>query len=338
MADYGAFIRSSDGSLLVTPDTPCYELDQIVGMQSRTGNVNRYVFACSSYPLVFAACGVNESAGVLSVQATGNNYTVEVLSTIGCPIYVFKIMQGTESGYGMATYASDGSLIFSSNRNVLNVRNAGVISEGGSFASSSGVDMVSYTCGPVRPASSNADRWVFVTTFSELSTDYQCGFETVCRDNFTCGNVRECRVVSFFPYVEECTDNFRCTTTTVCGSEWVCRFVTVSTQYFVSAAIRRTSWHIDRGTARITFGQVTFDWTRHLTGFYDTVLYYTVDSFSSAPFGGSVRPGYVPPGSWAISNIQYEGQLTQGSTFPYTTSRANEIPLTCLTSVRSNYD
>jgi hypothetical protein len=336
MSDWGVIVKSTTGDTLISPDSRTYEFVGEYTPYSRTGNISLYDIPGAETPIVFLQCGQGNAAGILAVERTETGHRVTALSTSNCSAQVFRVMADDASGYGVASYDRSGRLAFSSARNVLNVRGAGVISEGSSFSAPANTDMVSYTCGPVRPASSTTDRWVFVQTYTEFSTDYQCGFETVCRDQTTCGLVRSCSDSS--PGFEICIDVFECTTTTVCNLEFVCRSVFVSTQYFVYAAVRRTNWHIDRGTARITSTQVGFDWTRHLTGFYDTVLYYTVDSFSTAPFGGTIRPGYVPPGAWITGNVFFEGQLTQNNTFPYTTSRANEIPLTCLASVRSNYD
>lgn len=344
MSDWGVIVKSNTGDTLISPDSRTYEFVGEHTPYSRTGNVSLYDIPGAETPIVFLQCGQGNAAGILAIERTETGHRVTALSTSNCSAQVFRIMADDASGYGVASYDRSGRLAFSSARNVLNVRGAGVISEGSSFSTPVNTDMVSYTCGPVRPASSTADRWVFVESFTVLSSDYQCGFETVCRDEFTCGFVRECRTVGTFidgnfVLVEECIDVFKCVQTTVCNTEFVCRFVTISTTFFVHAAVRRTSWSIDRGTARLTSGQVAFDWTRHLSGFYDQVLNYYVDVLpSSAPFGGTVSPGYVPPGIWFSGNVLFEGQLSQNNTFPYTTSRANEIPLTCLASVRSNYD
>jgi hypothetical protein len=328
MADWGAFIRSTDGTLLVTPDTPCYELVGEYAPTSRSGNVNTYYVPSSSYPLIFIRCGVNQAAGVLSVSAANPGYTVQVLSTVSCNILAFRIIEGSESGYGMATFAANGSLVFASSRNVLNVRNAGNISEGASFPASSGVDMVSYTCGPVRPLSSTADRWVFVNSITYPTTAF------VCRSGF-------------FP-----VDTFRCDfnpSTGFVDCRWVtemrfetrCAFETVFVTEWVFANVRRTTWSIDRGTARINSGSISFQWVLHLSGFYDTVLgYQQYVDVSPSVFGSGTPTGsaFVPPSGWLLNNVQFEGQLSANNTFPYTTSRANEISLTCLAGVRSNYD
>ena len=336
MADWGAFIRSTDGSLLVTPDTPCYELIGEYAPSSRSGNTNTYYVPSSSYPLIFIRCGEGQSAGILSISAANPGYTVQVLSTVSCNILAFRVIEGSESGYGMATYASDGDLVFASSRNVLNVRNAGSISEGASFASTPGVDMVSYTCGPVLPSSSTSERWEYVDFFVNFETS--CTFETVCRDELQCGFVRRCNLVYVYPnFVEQCSDVYECNWVNVCRPEWVCRTFPINN--FVYARVRRTNWSIQRGTARINNGSVSFQWVTHLSGFYDTVIGYSVFQLVGTPIGGSAPffP-YIPNPVWYDQNVRFEGQLNENNTFPYTTSRANEISLACLTAIRSNHD
>jgi hypothetical protein len=326
MADWGAFIKSQDGTLLVTPDTPCYELVGEYWPTSRSGNVNTYTINSGTYPLIFVRCGLNQSAGVLAIQTISNGYRIEVLSTADCPIQVFRIIEGTESGYGMATYSTSGQLVFASSRNVLNVRNAGNISEGASFSSSPGVDMVSYTCGPVRPSSSIADRWVFVTAYGGFEQQWVCRFGYYCEDSFSCGF--------------DMFGNYTCGWQPVCTWQTRCGFESVTVTWYIYARVRRTSWTIERGTARINSSNITFSWVLHLSGYYDEVLYYQEDKVSTPSIGGGavLGSGYSPPTTWTTQNVRFEGQLTKDNRYPYTTSRANEISLTCLTSVRSNYD
>jgi len=348
MADWGVFIKSQDGSLLVTPDTACYELLGSYGPTNRTGNVNRYSFPATSYPLIFIACGQNQAAGLLSVSVSGNNYVVEILATVSCPIYVFRTLEGTETGYGMATYDSEGKLIFASSRNVLNVRNAGAIREGASFPAATEADMVSFTCGAVRPASSFADRWELVEAGTISDTQYVCRSAFECRNIQTCGFFQVCgfeqvydwSIPPFGGFVSQyvCRSEFQCRSETVCGTYETCGYETFYTNYYTTARVRRTTWSIDRGVARIGGSQVTFDWLRHKDGYYDRVLYYNSGSSSSYSMNGFAPIGYSPPPAWFGTNLNFVGELSRNNEFPYTTTRANDIPLTCLTSVRSNYD
>ena len=320
MADWGVLVKSSNGDTLISPDSRVYEFVGEYQPTSRSGNINTYFVPGGEPPLIFLQCGQGNSAGVLSIVATTGGYVVTALSNVGCTAQAFRVMVGDESGYGVASYDRSGRLAFASSRNVLNVRNAGNISEGVSFPSTSGVDMVSYTCGPVRPISSTAERWEFVQFF--LTTDIFCSLQNVCQQEFRC---------------EFVNGTFECGFVTVCSLQQVC--VTVFVDNFVYARIRRTTWGIDRGVARInTNNTVGFEWLRHLSGFYDQVLFYWVNQQASVIGGGLAPPTYTPPAGWIAQNVLFEGQLTANNTFPYTTSRANEISLSCLTGVRSNYD
>lgn len=337
MSDWGLLVKSDTGNLLVTPDSPTYEYVGEFNPASRSGNINTYDITGGTYPLIFVRCGLNNSAGVLSIAVTGGGYRVTVLSNVSCPIQVFRTVSGAQSGYGVAAYSRSGALVFDSAKNVLNVRNAGNISEGASFASTPGVDMVSYTCGPVRPTSSTSERWEFVTSFD--TQESFCQVEPVCRDEIQFYDRVDCRV-SFWPeYSETCTTTRDFRWVNVCRNEWVCRWFTVSN--VVWARIKRTDWSIARGTARINSASISFQWLTHLTGFYDEVLYYWTSStnISGPVIGGDGRfVNFSPTGIWITQNVRFEGELSANNTFPYTTARANEISLSCLTAIRSNYD
>ena len=336
MADWGVLVKSSNGDTLISPDSRVYEFVGEYQPTSRSGNINTYFVPGGEPPLIFLQCGQGNSAGVLSIVAADGGYVVTALSNVGCTAQAFRVMVGDESGYGVASYDRSGRLAFASSRNVLNVRNAGNIAEGLSFPSTSGVDMVSYTCGPVRPISSTTERWEFVTTV--VTQESSCQFEPVCEERIEFYDRTECRIVSFFPFVEECTTVRDWRWVTVCRDQVVCRWFTVINGIY--ARIKRTNWTIQRGTARINSASVSFDWLTHLTGFYDEVLYYWTNSVAIGPVidgNGRFIP-FTPTGIWVTQNVLFEGQLSASNTFPYTTNRANQISLSCLTSVRSNYD
>jgi hypothetical protein len=320
MADFGAFIKADDGSLLVTPDTACYEHVGEYQPSSRAGNVNTYVVPLAEVPLIFVRAGVGAAAGVLSVQASGANWVIEVLSTVSCSILIFKRISGAASGHGMAVFGANGALLFDSSRNVLNVRNAGALSEGQSFAATTGVDSASYTSGPVFPQQSKAQRWELVEVYSYTDYIYSCNLEWVCTPVLQCGFVG---------------DQFVCDYVNSCGFQQVCGFNPVQVVVSVYARVERTTWSISRGTARINSGSISFDWVLHKSGYYDTVLYLTADASNLG--AGTLPPGYQPTFG-ALQSLQfYEGELSANDTFPYTTNRANTGPLTCLTAIRNDY-
>lgn len=351
MADWGAFIKSDDGSLLVTPDTRCYEFAGEYWPVARSGNVNTYDVGLSEYPLIFVNVGVGGAAGILAVETGPAGWRISVLATTSCPILVFQRIGGSASGYGMAVYGANGQLVFDSSRNVLNVRNASNLSEGVSFGAASGVDTVSYTCGPVWPSQSQAERWEFIEFYAMPDHEYVCTLQQVCEPIYRCNQVYQCTPTSTyvcgfdffgnyscsFQTVNSCGYVTQCDYVTECRLDYVCTWVAITTYYSVYARIRRTNWEIRRGTAQINAGSVSFAWLLHKSGFYDEVLYITTATDSMPVGPGFVPPGYIPPPGWQPTKEQVQGELNKTNVYPYTTSRANQIGLTCLTAVRSDY-
>lgn len=354
MADWGAFIKSDDGSLLVTPDTPCYEFVGEYWPASRSGNVNTYNVPLDEYPLIFVNIGAGNSAGILAVETGTAGWRISVLASVTCSILVFRRISGAPAGYGMAVYGANGQLVFDSSRNVLNVRNAANLSEGVSFAVSSGVDSVSYTCGPVWPSQTQSDRWEFVDFYMIPDLQY------ICTTNFECNWVQECSsryvcrttsqyVCGFdffgnyscsFQPVQTCGFENVCETVQRCGYVERCQWTWIHNYYYIHARVRRTDWVIRRGVAQINSGSVSFNWLVHKSGYYDDVLYLSSSTISSVPPGQGivfVPPGYQPPPGYLTNILYVEGELDRFSTYPYTTDRANHIGLTCLTAVRSDY-
>jgi hypothetical protein len=113
----------------------------------------------------------------------------------------------------------------------------------------------------------------------------------------------------------------------------------VQTWAWLSALVKTTTWAIERGVARLNSGgtQVSFDWLTHKSGYYKQILQYDSGSFSMATSGG-LPVGYVPLPAFISANEAWAGELTKNNTFPYTTSRANEGALSCITTLRSDYD
>lgn len=348
MPDYGMFVKGDDGSLLVTPDTPCYELIGEYQPVSRVGNVNTYSVPSSNPPLVFICVEKGHSGGVLSVIYGTNSWIIEVLATRSCSILAFKTISGTASGYGLAVYAGDGSLVFDSTRNVLNVRDAGNLAQDVSFPCSAVADSVCYTSGPVYAEQSNADRWQVVDYYSYLAHTYQCDWKNVCEPVLTCGFVTKCTlqyVCSGFgasyscSFVNVCSQVFECSYPIVCALKYVCDWVMISVSVTIWARVRRTTWTIKRGTAKLltTSNSVGFNWVTHKNGYYDTILRLT-SSESATVFGEGTPPtGYIPFATLYQDVEVYEGELSSNDTFPYTTETANTGQLVCLTTARSNY-
>lgn len=354
MTNWGAFIKSDDGSLLVTPDTPCYEFVGEYSPWSRSGNVNTYDVPLDEYPLIFINIGANNSAGILAVETVTGGWRISVLASVTCSILVFRRIRGAPAGYGMAVYGANGQLMFDSSRNVLNVRNAANLSEGVSFAASPGVDSVSYTCGPVWPSQTQSDRWEFVQSYRDSNQEYsctrnfecnwvdECSFQQVCRttSEYVCRTDFSGRQTCGFEPVQRCNFENVCQRVQRCAFVERCQWIWVDTIYDIYALVRRTNWVIHRGVAQVNSGSVSFNWLVHKSGYYDDVVRLWSTTLSSVPPGqgtNTMPPGYVPPDPHFTAILSVQGELTRTNTYPYTASRANQLGLTCLTSVRSDY-
>lgn len=326
MAEWGAFIKSTDGSLLVTPDTACYEFSKEYQPTSRVGNVNTYSVSLAETPLVFVNCGVGESAGLLSVEAAGSDrWTVTALTTKSCSILVFRTIQGDATGHGIAVYGKTGNLLFDSSRNVLNVRNAGVLSEDFSVAAESAVDCISYTCGPVYPSSTTTGRFQTVDYYAVWGTTTSCNWENVCTYQYLCTTTYD--HFSGAPTMS-------CDNVPYCSYQQVCTQTPALTTYEIYAYIERITWIIRRGVAKLSANSgVKFDWLEHKSGYYDVVKY-----LSSSNTNMSVVPnGYQTDPSAFYNIAAVSGELNRNSTYPYTTDRANSVGMVCLTAASNDY-
>lgn len=308
MADFGGFFIGDNASLLVTPDTPCYELVGDFSATSRSGNVNTYTVNTPEYPFVFVRCGAGQAAGLLAVEGSSGAWRVSVLSSVNATIQVFVPLRAApRTGYGVATFAPDGSPVFSSVRPVLNARGANALTEFLSFSVPSAIDMVSYTSGPVRPNATVVNSTEVVGTFRYTDVRYTCiqqGFNQFGGPNFVCG------------------------------------FQNVIITVTVYANIRTTNWTVDRGVARINSAgtAVTFDWLLHKSGFYKQILSYFASSWSGSTGPNGAPLGYAVPPSFVNSVINdVSGELSITNAYPYTASRANMGAQTCVTSKRSDY-
>lgn len=359
MAIFGGYFRANDGSLAVTSDTPCYELHGEHAVSSRTGNVNTYAVNTPVFPLVFVVCGVGNKAGVLAIGGSAGNWTISVLANVACNILSFKPITGnTSSGYGIATYDSLGNLVFDSDRKILNSKHVNVLSEETSFQSTSGVNSVAYTSGPVKPTKSQSESWVLVEAYGYTDTQYVCNTEIqyncyqeqvfVCNQVYVCTPVFSCNFDPFSGgfscgFVDSCSYQVICgfETQTNCRTEvvQVCSFVSIASFASIEALVRTTDWTIERGVASISSaGSIAFEWLLHKSGYYKEVVQYRTLSYSFNLTGAGLPIGYVTPIAFLQVNESFEGELTKNNSFPYTTDRANTGALTCITAIRSDYD
>lgn len=333
MSEFGAFFRADDGTLAVTSDTPCYELYKEVLPASRSGNVNTYSVDCSAVPLVAVNCGVNGSGGILAIEGSAGAWTVSVLASVSCSILVFVPISGAASGgYGIRTFDAGGTLVFDSSRKVLNARNVTPISEGTSFQGVSGITAVSYTSGPVKPSVSVSEEWIEADTYSYVTQEYVCdipSYQRVCTPSFSL----ECGL--------DWSGNFVCNTVwgETCYYELVqnCNWVTVLVMVFVDALVETTTWSIERAVAKINSNSaVSFAWLPHKSGYYKKVKEYRSGS-AAIGLSAGLPGGYILPPLFLTNTEVVEGELNKDNTYPYTTDRANNIPLICITVNGSDY-
>ena len=335
MADFGAIFRATDGTLLVSADTPTYELVEQLNPYSRSGNVSTYVSSSDGYPLVFVKCGAGYSSSVLAVEGGPSSWVITVLCNVSCPAYIFaKLSSVSTSGVGLVVFDADGNPVFDTSKLILNARTVSLLTENVTFQSVSGTNMVAYTGGPVKPSKSESESWVLVDYYAYTTTEYVCQQELqyVCTTNYD----YQCT----YDYV---TGSYNCQYVPVqsCSYQYVqvCRWVTVNNTASIYAKVRRTDWSIDRATAKInTNNVISFQWLLHKSGYYNEVIEYMTYSYAYSLTGQNLPPGYFPPPAFFANTETYDGILTKNNRYPYTTTRANTGSLTCITGVSSDYD
>lgn len=309
---YGAYFIADDGSLLVSSEQPCYEYVDTYTAASRSGNVNTYNVPIADYPLVLINCGTSGKAGLLAIEGSSGAWVISVLADAAYGIKVFKVIGGTPSGYGLATFSSTGSVCFDSSKKILNAKAVTTIGSGITASTPTGTDMVAYTSGQVQANKSVSEDWVFVEEYLTGETVYICEPQYVCDFDIFGG--------------------YWCTYQTVCRFEYITSYISIY------AKVRTTNWTLDRGVAKMNSGsnQVTFDWLRHKEGYYKEILSYTADVFSSG--GGVPAPiGYTPTALFFVNTETFSGELTKNNTYPYSETFNNMVNLTCITATGSDY-
>lgn len=330
MADFGAIFRATDGTLLVSADTPTYELVQQLNPSSRSGNVSIYVSSSVGYPLVFVRCGAGYSASVLAIEGGPSSWVITVLCNVSCPAYIFaKLSSVSTSGVGLVVFDADGNPVFDTSKLILNARTVSLLTENVTFQSVSGTNMVAYTGGPVKPSRSVSESWVLVDGYVYTTQEYVCELQYVCTTNY------EWQCTTDYLGFTSCQYN----PVQSCSYQQVCRWVTIQNTASIYAKVRKTDWTIERATAKInTNNVISFQWLLHRSGFYNEVIEYATYSYSYALNAQNLPPGYFPPPAFFQNTETYSGILTKNNRYPYTTDRANTGSLTCITGVSSDYD
>lgn len=297
MADYGAFFIGDDGSLLVTSDSACYELYQTVGASSRSGNVNTYYSSAPSYPLVFIACGKGYSAGIMAIQGSPGSWTITAISTSNGLAYIFVPMTGNST-------SGYGTAVYDANGNLTFDSNRNLLNARNVESLSSGQV---FSANPATNMVSYTAGGVYAPkTVTER-------WERWPQRDFT---------LYVFPY----------------------GMPTPYDEHFFWVRVRRTSWEIRRGAAKINDNTVNHEWVLHESGYYDEAIGIgvAVRRYTFTYWGQAIKPA-VPAGPDTTEPFNggwvgtVSGPYGTGNTFPYTNTVNNDLQMTCITAVTSDY-
>lgn len=297
MADYGAFFVGDDGSLLVTSDSACYECYQSVGASSRTGNVNVYYSSAPSYPLVFIACGKGYSAGIMAIEGAPGSWTITAISTSNSLAYIFVPMTGNATS-GYGTAVYDASGNLTFDSN-RNLLNAR--------------NVESLASGQVFTASADTNMVSYTAGGIYAPTTVTDRWERWPERDFT---------LYVYPY----------------------GMPTPYDRHFFWVRVRRTTWSINRGAAKINANSVSHEWVLHQNGYYDVVIGQgvAVRRYTYGYWGEAYMPA-VPsgPDNTEPFNGGWTGTVSgpygPNNTFPYTNVVNNDLLMTCITGVTTDY-
>lgn len=115
-------------------------------------------------------------------------------------------------------------------------------------------------------------------------------------------------------------------------------------KHFFWVRVRRTTWSVNRGAAKINANTINHEWVLHQSGYYDVAIgmgvavrRYTYDYWGrivtpSVPSGPDRNE--VFNGSW-IGTVS--GLYGPNNSFPYTNVVNNDLQMTCIAGVTSDY-
>ena len=327
---YGLIVKADDGTLLASSDTPCFKYFSTVSSSSRTGSISTFNVNTTDRPLCFITLGADGfGAGILTISGSSGAWVIQVISTADPLLYVFQKIDGTATGYGAAAYNAAGALVFDSTQPLLNAKALGGLSYGVGAFSSPTANMVSYTSGQVNVNRTNsASYWLLTGSATEFQQ------ETLRGPDFcvTMPNTQYVCSYNSFTYSMDCY--YETTYYTTCTPTYYTVFTPVYIDIYTN--FTDTSWTLDRAVATRYSSGTSFGltWINHKSGFYRTINGYY---YSSVAFGThtGIYPGYgfVYSGSFP----QYEGEIHDAGSYPYSESINNNIFLPCITALESDY-
>lgn len=115
------------------------------------------------------------------------------------------------------------------------------------------------------------------------------------------------------------------------------------TRHFFWIRVRRTSWEVRRGAAKINANSVNHEWVLHQNGYYDEAIGQGVAIRKYTYWQGVYYMPAVPsgPDTTQAFNGGWTGTVSglygSGNTFPYTNVINNDLQMTCITAVTSDY-
>lgn len=294
---YGLVVVSDTGTAIINGDSPSFEYFDAFVATSISGNVHTFVVDTGGWlPLCFLKITDGKAGGVLSSSQNGSQFTIEVLMDFTDNLYVFRVVNGAPTGFGLAAWGSNGVLIYDSHSVMLNAKKVALCGFARA-ASSDGFNMSLFNGGSVRPRSSvsYSDQYVGqIVQFRSWSTYDQYTYytwENVPYQNF--------EYVDKWEYVNgflvnngsyQWVTRYRYENVAHTDYHWV--FHNATDYYAIYAHVKKTDWHIDRSVVRRTGNSYQVEWMRHETGYYNEVVsgygvYQYSTGYDSSAAGGS---------------------------------------------------
>lgn len=114
-------------------------------------------------------------------------------------------------------------------------------------------------------------------------------------------------------------------------------------RHFFWVRVRRTTWEVRRGAAKINANTINHEWVLHQSGYYDEAIGQGVAVRRYTYWNGSYFMPAVPsgPDNTQPFNGGWTGTVSglygSGNSFPYTNVVNNDLQMTCITAVTSDY-
>lgn len=316
---YGGAIMS-DAGLIASSDYTGFAKHESVTAYTTSGNVRTFFTSAPTAPFVVICPAANVAVGILAIRSTAGGYYIDVISDGHCTIIVFVVLTGAPSGFGLAFFDGSGNPTYISSRKMLALKSLGLVSAASSMAALG--DAVSYSAAHLYGTTSQSEQTLIVgggvdAQYIPVNT-YVCGMKSV----FQCG----------FRTSWDGTSSYQCWTEDQYVCEWQMVNTWVYTNYQTWAQVRKTDWNIYRGAAFFSGGAVVFRWVLHKSGYFKDILNSWTNSQTSTP-----HPLTASDIVAAYQNSQYSGELTSGSTFPYTNVTHNLVATNAATLTKADY-